>query len=349
MIGVLILAYTAVGIVVIDFTANLRGLALPAFPFRLADLYVAAAIAIVAHELGHRLVGAALHWRCIRFGCGPVEVVRTAEGWRIRRVPMLWAAFITQVPPNFVHFRKQKCMTLLGGPLGSVTSAGLWWVLALHSHSSFAFALLSRMALLSALGVFELIPRRLKASQSDGYSLLQVIRNTEFVDQMRREMLAEASNHTRLRYRDWPADLVERSTTGSDPYCLYLAYLHAMDGGCVDGAGSYMRRFLEKLPAEELCCYYAYEIAYWQAAFGHDAEEARLRIEAVPVDQEPLMRRRVEAAIALASGRLEEAELAAKETLAQYEKLPDSGSAYFEKDQLQFVLERASASIAVAR
>src|SRR5262245_9730840 len=78
---------------------------------------------VLVHELGHRVAGAAQGWRCIRFGFGPFEFARQGKCWQVERVKWCFGAFVRQVPPSFTHFRRQKAMTLLSGPIASLLFA----------------------------------------------------------------------------------------------------------------------------------------------------------------------------------------------------------------------------------
>jgi hypothetical protein len=300
-------------------------------------------IYIAAHEGGHRIAGAAMGWRCIRFGFGPFEFFRKDKGWKRERVKMLWGAFVRQVPPSFTHFRGEKATTLLSGPVSSLFFGLLFISIAMASSTSTTFALFGRLGLLSFLGFLELIPYEKNGIGSDGYRLWQVLRGGEAIDDMFRDSVAEASNFTPLRFREWPREPILRLAKQDDPYNIYLAYLHTLDAGDTQAAAGYMRRFIAYLPGN-LGPHFGCEAAYWLAMYGDDAEAARTWMEFAGQDVDAEVRLRATAAVAWAEGQPDRAESLANESLAQIET-PPSGSAAFEIEQLTHLL----ASVAHAR
>jgi len=299
-------------------------------------LSVAAYLAV--HECGHRLAGAVQGWRCVRFGFGPWNFVRDRHGWQVHRVKWLWGAFVRQLPPGFERFRRQKAGTLLGGPLTSLTFGAVCAFLALRSATGGEYWLFASLAVWSPLGFFELVPYRFAAGQSDGASLWQ-IRNLAGSDAMQREMFAETSNLTKLRYRDWPRDVIERLLAPGGDYNAYLAYVHYLDSGDLASASRAMSRLVEE-KHDANAPYYACEAAWFFAIHGGDAAEARNWLELGRTCPDRHAVTRAAAGVAWAEGDVETAEKFAKEALAEHDAVSPTGEQAYEIGLLRSLLNR---------
>jgi hypothetical protein len=332
--------------VLLLLAGHARGFEVPSMATQWAFLLAGIFVEVITHEAGHRTAGAAMGWRCIRFGFGPFEFFRERQAWKRARVRMLWGAFVRQVPPNFHAYRRQKTITLVSGPLSSLSIALLFAVIALTSAHPLVFNLFGRMGIVSLLGVLELIPREKNGIGSDGYRLREVIRGGKPIDDMMREIMPEASNFNAPRYRDWPRAVVERLAATDDWYNIYLAYLHTLDAGDLEAASGYMRRLIALLPEEKPSPHSACEAAYWLATYGGDTTAARKWLERAGEQVEPEVRLRAEAAVALADGLPTRAISLANEALALMSTPPACGSEACEMDQLHQVLGNAAASIA---
>jgi hypothetical protein len=325
-----------------------RGFEPPSMPARLALSAVGVLVYVITHEAGHRVAGAALGWRCIRCGFGPFEFYRERDVWKSQRVKMLLGAFVRQVPPSFTGFRRAKTVTLLSGPLSSLVFGLLFGTVALSTASPSVYAIFGTLALWSLLGVLELIPREKNGIGSDGYRLWQVIRGGAPIDDMIRESMAEASNFTMLRHRDWPHALVVRLAATEDPYGIYLAYLHTLDAGDPEAASGYMRSLIASLPEEKPNPHFACEAAYWLATYAGNPKASRTWLERAGQDVDPDLRFRAQAALALAEGQPDRAEALANESLARIHTLAPCGSGEFEIDRLNHLLSLVGQPILAA-
>jgi hypothetical protein len=285
-----------------------------------------------------------MHWQCVRYGFGPYEFFRAQEGWKRQRVKMLWGAFVRQMPPTFTHYRRQKALTLLSGPMSSLIWGLLFLAIGLSVETQANFLLFSRLGFWMLTGALELVPREHDGIGSDGFRLRQVIRGGEGVDDLIRESMAEASNFTTLRYRDWPHSLIVRLAAGQDSYNLYLACLHTIDSGDLEAAAEYMRRLIAELPQEKPQFHYACEAAYWLAYHGGDPIEARKWLERAGENIDPEVRLRAEAAVALAEGQPDRAGRLAKDAVSLLRTRQPSGSDEYEIDRLRPVLAGVAAA-----
>jgi len=312
-----------------------RGFEAPSAAVRLAFSVAGLLIALVVHEGGHRIAGAALGWRCVRFGFGPFEFARAAKVWKRERVKILWGAFVMQVPPSFAGYRREKAVTLVGGPMASLVFGESCALIALTSASPVVFALFGSLGLWSlAWMLMGLVPEEQDGAGTDGYRLWQLLRGGQGFDDMVRETMAEASNTTILRLRDWPHEFVVRRAAGDDPYNIYLAYVHTLDAGDAEAASEYMRRLIAQLPQEKPNPNFAYEAAYWLAMYDGNVSGARNWMERAGRDAFPWLRLRAEAAVELADGQYERAASLANQALARVPTPASCGADEYEIDRL---------------
>jgi len=313
---------------------------------RLAFIALGTLACVLVHETGHRATGAAMGWPCARFGFGPFEFHRTKDGWRRYRVKMLVGAFVGQVPRTYDHYRLRKAATLLSGPLASLVVGSTFVWLAYWSRDAMTYTLYGRLGTITLLGFLELLPAVRKGIGSDGYRLWQVIRGGTPVDELVRDSLADSSNLSPLRYRDWPHDVVLRLAESGQPYDLYLAFIHSNDAGDIEAEEIYVRRLMASLPAQDLDAHgrhYACEIACWLALRANDPAAATQWLERAGTDADWELQRRAHAAIALASGDFDRAAELAEAALADCPMPPPRGFEMWDVERLQRILSAARA------
>ena len=177
-----------------------------------------------------------------------------------------------------------EVIIILSGPISSVICGQFFALLALTSTDSVSFAVFSRLFFWSFLGVLELLSGN---GRSDGDRLRQVMRGGDGVDDLIRDSMAESSNFTSLRYRDWPRAVIVRLAERQDSYDYYLAYLHAMDSGELEAALAHMRSLMAQLASEKPNSYLACEAVDWLATEGGDVVEARKWLELIGPDLAP--------------------------------------------------------------
>lgn len=314
--------------------ASAHGFARPSTLAHLTLVVFATLLAIAVHETGRWLAGAAQGFRCLRFLVGPIEIAPVDSGWRIRLVPFHHAGVVYQVPTSFTNFRLQKATCLAAGPCVSLVACLFFTTLALRAHTAFPFWFWIVNAQMCLIGVLQLFPVRFGQAESEGLQLWTVFRGGPRVDAIQRDLLADSVNHTPLRPRDWPADLLGRLASTGARYHLYMAYIHALDSGNISGAWAHLSAVLESwLPGDGP--QYALEGAYFLAFYRGDEKRARQWLSMESRLQGAALRLRAEAAVEWVAGRTKKA----LERIEQAELTSRAGSASgyqaFELDCLQ--------------
>jgi hypothetical protein len=291
---------------VVGLVATAHGFEQPHSLVHVALVVFAILVAAPIHQAGHWLAGAAQGFRCLRFLVGPVELAPGEKGWRVRLVPFRQAGVVHQVPSSFANFRLQKGTCLAAGPCLSLIAGLLFTSLALRAVSATFFWLWIVNAQMCLLGVLDLAPLSFGGVESDGGQLWKILQGGAQVDTMQIDLLADSVNHTALRPRDWPAELMRRvASMPGQPhqrrYCLYMAYIHYLDAGDIAVAGPLLSELLESWTPSD-GPQYAIEAAYFLALHRQDSGAARNWLAREPRLSGEALRLRAEAAIECAAG-----------------------------------------------
>jgi len=110
--------------------------------------------------------------------------------------------------------------------------------------------------------------------------------------------------------------------------------LQALDSGNAFAAERFLRRMITLLPTKEPYSNLAWEAVYWLAACAGDPAEAHRWAERTGGEEDPAMRLRAEAALALADGEEERAQSRMKAALARIPTPAINGADLFELDRL---------------
>jgi hypothetical protein len=126
--------------------------------------------------------------------------------------------------------------------------------------------------------------------------------------------------------------------SGDDPYAIYLAYLHMLDSGDTETASAYMRRLIACQPDVEAWPFYAYEVAYWLAAYGDDISAAKRWLERARINESDVVRVQAEAAIAAAEGQWERVSDLVQRGLVLAHDPGESGGDHVDVERLRRIL-----------
>lgn len=291
-------------------------------------------VVILVHEAGHILAGwlVGFRFRCLFFG--PVAIIRTRSGLRVRRSHS-WRYAVVSCPVGVRSLVTRFVIFGLGGSLANLTLAVAAYMAVVSPQSRLSgvslilFVALGFMSLWT--GMVSLIPIRARGQDQDGKLILNALRRPRPLCRVLALQGLAYLRSSGVRPRHWPVSLVyqallpEDATTQTGLAWLY-AYAWFLDRGDVMSAGRYLDRVLSAEPAAEQVRAVAplvpLEAAYFFARHRHDVATARTRLDSGT--QSPFvafMRPRAEAAILLAEGQPAEAQRAAEQGLAELDRL----------------------------
>jgi hypothetical protein len=296
-------------------------------------------IGTLVHEGGHLAAGVAMGGRWVRLGLGPVLFIRKGQRWAAHRAkPPIPGVLVRVVPSRVADFRWQRAATAACGPVASLLFAlACAWV-ALVSESAVVFWLFIKLAAWSGFCVIQLIPHHEEGRPSDGAIALEMLRCAD-LDEVYYGVLAESSNETSCRYRDWPPDVMARFGASADAYRVLLAYSHAIDQKDWQTASRLIRRLAELWRPEDPP-HGACELAFHFGVYEMNAAEARVWLERIPPAAAPELHRAGKAAVAFAEGDLDTATLLAQKQIEFWDGQPPCGALETCKDTMKDLLDR---------
>lgn len=174
----------------------------------LAALVPAMWLQLLVHEAGHALAGVLGGRRFVGAGVGPLRLERGSGTWMLR-----WGGGIKGIGgfaatfPTRPETRGAAAVYLLGGPLANLAAAALAGLMLsiLEPPSVLAMVVLGSLVVAGTLlGVVNLLPFQSKGWNSDGYALLQLLRNGAAWRVIQAIQLALAAAVAGVRPRDWP-------------------------------------------------------------------------------------------------------------------------------------------------
>ncbi|HYW45140.1 MAG TPA: site-2 protease family protein [Bryobacteraceae bacterium] len=320
--------------------ADAAGFPKPSFVALQGLLAIAILALVTSHEAGHWIAGRAVGWRCLRLRMGPLALVRSGHGWKLRWTRWEVAGAVAFSPSGLEGYRKADAIFTAGGPLASIVFPLLCAGIAWQARSAAMFWLFGTLAQWSVMGALSLVPMGKGLLRSDGYWLWGLMRGGYEADRRLRYMLVNMSHGTPLRPRDWPWEamrpVIDAGSSCRDRHECYLAYKYLLDSGQTEAALPWLARLLEKWrkadPPE-----YALEAAFYLSVHAPDPDLAAKWLAAAGKDTEPWVRLRAQSAVAWASGRQDEARHLADRALAQLRRAAPCGAVEYEKARLDGV------------
>ena len=302
-------------------------------------------VAVLAHELGHVLMGRrngfVFHWLAV----GPFKWKRQAGKVRFSWNKDLKTAggMALSVPPDSHNLRRRYIAFAAGGPLGSVVFAALaLGIFALLPRAASPLGQVFTMipaligAISAALVLATLIPMHAGGYYSDGARVLNLWRNGPD-GQLELAMLSVmVPSMTGTRPRELARPLLEAAAALPQelpfkPYLFHYLYLISLDAGDTDQAAHYLSEYRERIPLMPLALQGSVwlESAFFAAAYEQDVPAAlAFQAKAQPSSfTEADVPARVEAALARAAGNAELARTKAQIALRELPKNLDKGSA----------------------
>jgi len=240
---------------------------------------VAAALAPLAHEIGHVLGGRIVRFRFTLLVWGPLRIAREGNQVRIglNRNAALIGGIALSLPTTLENLGRRTLVLVIMGPatsivLGIVGLAASYLTGIWRSPTAMAEPALAIWGLAAGvfgaaslgIGVLTLFPGRTGRFATDGAQILRYLRGGAEAERHGELMSLVAFASGGIRPRDWPRALVQRLTTveltGSDTVVGSLfAYYQALDDGDFSGAhsslstGARTRRLHETQGSRAVC------------------------------------------------------------------------------------------------
>jgi hypothetical protein len=288
----------------------------------LVAIWIAFAVAVVIHELGHffvgRLVGFALH----ALQLGPFLIANDHGTLRIRFQP--WsgvAGFAAMHVPSFSRLHKKLWRLIFAGPASNAVSAGL--AIALLDVRAVAFnagasSALRLFALVSLFCFFiSVLPYRSSSGYlTDGARLKMLLFPNQATRRWYAILGASVQQQAGRRPRNWNRRWLKlaSSTSGDSHDALagtWMAYIAANDAKDEAAAAAYLETCLRSLPSirSPFRDLLMNEAGVFQSWFRRDAAKANVwfaRVEK-PARLTPIHRCRTEVAHRFAQGEIDQA------------------------------------------
>ncbi|SFP81360.1 M50 family metallopeptidase [Hymenobacter arizonensis] len=327
----------------------------------LALLPVAWLLAVLAHELGHVLLGQtqgfAFRWLAVGPFMWKKELGRLRFSWN--KDLNTAGGMALCVPPDEHNLRRRFLAFAAGGPLASALYAGVvLGVSALLPPATsgagqvLAGALAVSGIISAALTVVTLIPMRAGGFYSDGARILNLWRGGVAGQLEVAVLSALIPSMAGTRPRELARPLLEAAAALPQelPFKMFVfhyLYLIALDNGHTEQAARYLHEYRERLDMlpDALQGGVWLESAFFAAAYQHDlpaAQAFHARATPSPHIQADVWAR-VEAALARQAGDAEQARAKAQLALQELPKNLDQGSARLYGEWLTDTLRWAEA------
>lgn len=263
-------------------------------------------LVLLVHELGHLVAGALVRFRIGMLGVGPVGLLRSGEGFRLRWLPVSqWGPFGVAYPITPDQIRVRAAWCIAGGPIASLALAlASAWVTGAFSLRGFSgmVAVLSFAIVIATVQPFAGTGIGIP---TDGARLLDLIRGSPNALAGAALLALEGATLAGNRPSSWDPALLELAARVTHPPAYVLsaataALRRAADGDQAAHGAELVARLRKVYPsvARMLRADTAAELSFWLAHHGGDPVAARefLR-DAAGALGEPYRRWTAEAAV----------------------------------------------------
>lgn len=346
------------GIAIIFFEVVLQLMPVEEPWLRTLALLGALVIGTAIHELGHVAGALIAKFSVFSFSIGPVTLRRESSGLRLRIANFRLIGMITAVPLGSYNLRRRMLVLTAAGPLGSILGGGLEFALGRIFHASPWSPWMLPLAIVCwGLGVVSLVPMR-RFYVSDGARILELIRNSQPAERVCARLAITAAALAGKRPRAWDRALLETAPSVTDDsddgiVATIMSYESEMDWRHFDAAELCLQSAIarsSKCPPN-LRSALAADAAFFYAAVRNNAAVARewLQKSRPRHIEDAYVWPLVEAAVLLAEGKADEANIKLAESSVLLPKARFPGFAAASRDWIAILSERsASRSYATA-
>lgn len=241
------------------------------------------------HELGHVMGGAIAGFRFHMLAVGPLRIDRRPEGFQMsfNRSPGLWGGVAAtapdpDAPPGLRDLPRRMLIMTAGGPVASILGALAGLAIAWFGGPGPGRLLAGVFGLMSgAIALATMIPQSFGQFKSDGQRVLESWRGGAAAERWS-ALAALSALATKYRPREWPAEIVLKSTELEDSTydgvsAVWLRHSWHLDRREHSEAEHWLSKALEKVeswPDAARPLIYA-NAAYFYSMEAPDAERAR--------------------------------------------------------------------------
>jgi hypothetical protein len=323
-------------------------------------LAASALAAVLLHEVGHLLGGRRGGMRLLMFAIGPLKLAQTEHGLRWSRHSLRHGllGFVMMIPDAAKPFAAQYRQLIAGGPVVSLVCLIGAALLALPFDGRAGFHLLAFATFSAVVFAMTALPMRANGYETDGFQWRDLRRGGPRTELKSLILALTSQSISGIRPRDLDAALIERAIgfadqIGTCPTQAALAAgphlfaaLHADDRGDSAARDQQMQRVAAhaRTMPPAMRAQYATELAYHAARSGQPRVARDWLALSNGAISEPQTRLRVDAMLAAAEGRDEDARRALQRARALLPQSIDPGGAKWVRDQL----DRIESQLAVA-
>ncbi len=316
-------------------------------------------IAVVWHEAGHAIAGIANGFQVRMFAVWPILWQRQGSGWRLKFEGRLRAAgFVAAVPLHADDLRRRMLKFVAGGPVASLVAFVLAFGVLKFARpiGMEAYQGIEWIGLWSWLSVLGgVIPMSSRLLVNDAGRLRQLWSDGAESDRICRVLLLSAASRSGVRPRELNAELLAGLPGPDDGSLDWMSaelfrYNVEIDNNRVEPAYAILLGVLERDLAPPIRDVLQLQAVWFEARFRGDLEAAKRRMSEAGKSrrrddgyQNTLLR--AQAAIALLENRLDDAESAARKSLAHCDRIDGAGAVIVIRERTEELL----AEIAEAR
>jgi hypothetical protein len=239
----------------------------------------------LVHELGHVSAAWLAGLQFVGICVGPLLMKHNPDGWRFQvELKKSWFQGYALGVPKTTHKLRGRLITFIsGGPVASLLFGLVCTAFFLRADSPYTgyWAILGYFSCI--VFATALVPHKIGGQSTDGFLLLQLLRNTPNRERMLAGFACSMTDATQLRPKDWNPEWILARTAIADESRehmggCYHAYLYHLDRGEIEDAGRALDRLIEllkKYPQDLFGARYRMEAAYFEARHRKNADAAR--------------------------------------------------------------------------
>lgn len=301
-------------------------------------------LAVAVHELGHLTAGAIVGMKPGGLVIGGLTIMKSGDRYSVRFdfKRIIGGGMALPLTQKDKFTPRQFAWMVAGGPVASLALSVLCGTLSIL-QSDYSGSWINVLFWMALLTMTLLIPASAGLNKSDGARLRDLLHHPDGVGPWIALVALQSDEKRGVRPRDWDPELVERALiTPPDvneyPYSELLMFYRQADLGNEAAATEHLENVLAtSVRGQKLFCHACYlEASAASALMRKSAAQARVWLDRACKLRKPLMRDSVDAAIAIAEERYDDALIHLRKAREFFRKRKlDSGLARFAIENLE--------------